>query len=119
MPKLSKKKQAELLRLERESRIRAALHWTEVAEGPDVQPPTGFNELATGYMFNVYSLRVDSACSSAASHAIGRTDKTTSQRSLALFSTRLRALRALRNAAERRCAEQLADIDRMIEEAGA
>lgn len=117
--KLSKKKQAELAEQEREACIRAALHWTEPAGGPDVLPPNHYtDELRTGYMFNMYYLRIEEACTSSAYHSVGRTDKTTSQRPLALYSTRLRALRALRNVVERECAEKLAQIDRLIEEAG-
>ena len=116
MPKLSKKKQDELLRDQHEARIRAALHWTETAEEPDVPPPQGWRELNTGYVFNLHYLCIEEACSSSHYHSIGRTDKTTYQRPLSLYSTRLRALLALRNAVERECAERLAKIDQMIEE---
>lgn len=119
MPRLTKKQQAEQARQEQESRIRAVLHWTDAAEGPDVPPPPSQSstDLAIGYMFNTYYLSVEEACTSPYAHAVGRTDKATSQRPMALYSTRLRALLALRNAVERECANQLAKIDRMIEEA--
>lgn len=117
MTKLSKKAQEELLNQQREARIRASLHWTEPADGPDVQPPTG-SGLVTGYLYNAYTNRVDVACTSSVTHAFGRDDKTTTQHPRSLYSTRLRALLALRNAVERECAERLAKIDRMIEEAG-
>lgn len=117
MPKLSKKQHAELEAQAHESRIRAALHWTVAAPGPDVQPPEGWSELATGYMFHAYAMQVEVACTGSNTHAIGRTDKTTSQNACSLYSTRLLALLALRNAVERECAEKLAKIDRMIEEA--
>lgn len=118
MPKPTKKQLAEQAEQARESRIRAALHWTEEAPGPDVQPPPQekWSELATGHMFNAYTLRVDVACTSRVSHAIGRTDKADSQRPMQLYSTRLLALHALRNAVERECAEKLAKIDQMTEE---
>lgn len=103
---------------EHEARIFAALCWTDEAPGPDVPPPVGSgNQLTTGYVYNEYAESVAEACSSSYNHAIGRTDRTTSQRPISLFSTRERALRALRNALERRAAEMLARIDGQIEQA--
>lgn len=98
-----------------EARIRTALRWTEPAPGPDVPPPDGFG-LSTGYLFNTYTNRVDVACSGPVSHAFGRTDRTTTQGARRLYSTRLLALQALRNAVERECAERLAAIDQQIEQ---
>ena len=103
--------QAAAAEVERQARIRAALHWTDDADiAPDVPPPSG-QGLTTGYMFNAYSRRVDVACSSSVFHAIGRTDRTTTQRPIWLYSTRARALHALRVALERQFAEELAKID--------
>ncbi len=114
MRKTKAAKQAEQEAEER-ARIRAALHWTDDADTTaDVPPPEGWNELTTGYTFNVYSRRVDVACSSPINHAVGRTDRTTAQRSLALYSTRERALRALRVALEQEFAAELAKIDELI-----
>ena len=101
------------------ARVRAALRWTEQAPPPDVLPPEhvyGDTGLSTGYIFNVYKPSIDVACSSSASHTIGRLDRTTSQRPLRLYSTRLLALQALRNAMERDFAEKLAAIDAQIEQ---
>lgn len=98
-----------------EPRIRAALRWTEPAPGPDVAPPS-WDGLSTGYLFNAHTNRVDVACSSSVSHAFGRTDQTTTQGARRLYSTRLLALQALRNAVERACAERLTAIDRQIEQ---
>lgn len=117
MPKLSKKKEAELLQQQRESRIRAALHWTEPAAGPDVGIPDDYKTLVTGYTFNAYAMQVYEACTTEFFHAVGRTDRVEAQGPLRLYSTRLLALRALRNAVERECAERLAKIDQMIEDA--
>ena len=116
MPKQTRKQLAEQAEQARESRIRAALHWTEEAPGPDVLPPTGM-ELATGYLFSVSCLRVDPACTSFSLHSAYRSDKVTTQGSRRLYSTRLLALRALRNAVERECADRLAKVDQMIEDA--
>lgn len=98
------------------ARISAALHWSDDADiAPDVLPPELLsNALSTGYTFNAYSRRVEVACSSSIHHAVGRIDKTTAQRPLALYSTRERALRAMRAALELEFATALAKIDREI-----
>jgi hypothetical protein len=99
------------------ARISAALHWSDDSDiAPDVPPPERWNELTTGWTFNSYGRRVEVACSSSVYHAVGRTDKTTAQRPLSLYSTRERALRALRVALEREFATELAKIDRLLEE---
>ena len=93
-------------------RISEALHWTDASDiAPDVPPPEGWDELTTGWTFNAYSRRVEIACSSYGLHAVGRTDKATSQKPIALYSTKARALRALRCALEQEFATELAKID--------
>lgn len=99
------------------ARIRAALRWTDDTDiGPDVPPPALWEPLTTGWVFNTPYRSVDVACSSFILHAVGRTDKTTSQNPIALFSTRGRALRALRVALEREFAAELAKVDQMLEQ---
>jgi len=96
---------------------RIALRWTSPVE-PDVMPPSPGGGLVKGFAFVGalgMSPRVDVACSSSAGHALGRDDKITSQNPKRLYSTRLRALRALRYAVEERCARLLRDIDHQIE----
>ncbi len=112
---LAAEQSAERERLEREY---VALRWTDSSDiAPDVPPPDGWGELTTGWTFNAFGRRVEVACSSGGLHAVGRTDKTTTQRALALFSTReraLRALRALRVALEHEFATELAKIDALL-----
>jgi hypothetical protein len=92
-----------------------ALRWTNSSDVlPDVLPPVGWNELTTGWVFNVYSRRIDVACSSIINHAVGRTDKTTAQQPIRMYSTRERALRALRVALEYEFAAELARIDALL-----
>jgi hypothetical protein len=99
----------------------AALRRTSPVE-PDVIPPHPqalSRELSTGFAIVGElsdSARVEVACSSSVSHAVGYTDRTTTQNPKALYSTRLRALRALRYKVEARCAALLRKIDRWIEE---
>jgi hypothetical protein len=110
----SKKQQREKAAQEYEDRIRDALRWSGDAPTPDVPAPTD-RSITIGWMFNVYAQRVDVACSGAVSHALVRTDRTTTQGSRALFSTRNLALRALRAALERKFAEDLARIDVLLD----
>jgi hypothetical protein len=58
---------------------------------------------------------VEPACSSSVYHGFGNATKTTSQGARHLFSSRLLALRALRNDVEDDCAKRLRFVDRMIE----
>lgn len=110
-------KQEQVEEAQQAARERAALHFTDDSDiAPDVPPPeSGESGLTTGYVFNTYSKRAEIACSSSYSHSVGRTDKTTSQHSIYMFSTRERALRALRVALEREFAAELAKIDKMLE----
>ena len=55
------------------------------------------------------------ACSSAGNHSTYRTDKTTTQRPIPLYSTEELALRALRRAVEKDCMKRLRKVDQMIE----
>lgn len=88
---------------------------------PDVDVPGHYSEgLSTGWLFvgeQSDRPRIDVACSSSVHHAFGRTDKTTSQNSRKLYSTKLNALKALRYMVELDCCKRLRGVDRMIEEA--
>ena len=112
MARLTKKQLAEQRDREREARIQAALHWTPAPDGPDVPIPTDWQGLSTGWLVGYDG--VAPGCSSTVHHSYGRTDRTDSQNPRPLYSTKLRALRALRSQVERRCAEQLATVDAQI-----
>lgn len=99
----------------------AALRVTADVE-TDVPPPScgeSGMRLSTGWMYigerSDYA-KVEPACSSAVYHGIGHTDKTTTQRPIHLYSTKLLALKALRREVEKDCAKRLRKVDRMIEE---
>lgn len=82
---------------------------------PDVPRP-GVNEgLVKGFSFNAYSREVRKSCSSYLWHADGSWDKIDAQGAIEQYSTRLLALRAMRNAIEMRCARELRSVDIMIE----
>jgi len=115
MPRVTKAEQAEALA--REALIAQALRWTAPVEA-DVPPPArGEGGLTTGYMYNTYGASVVVACSSGHSHGVGSWTSTTTQGARALYSTRERALCALRAELERDCAKRLAAVDRAIAEA--
>jgi hypothetical protein len=102
-------------------RVAKALRWTHPIT-TDVAPPTRSMELTTGYLYSSYSgIGGDSvtiACSGVTGHARGRVDKTTTQNARHLYSTKLRALQALRHEVEQQCAARLAAIDKQIEQEG-
>lgn len=110
---LNKKEQAEFAEMKKALAEAKALRFSEIVQ-KDVPPPNGHDALTTGWDFNLYSKRVIPCCSSQIGHGYGRTDKTDSQNSRALFSTKTLALKALRNAYEAKAAEDLAMIDAMI-----
>ena len=96
-----------------------ALHWTEPVL-PDIEPPKhdDTDKLRKGFLYNVPSMRVEPACTSFIYHAFGRDDQTTSQGSVSLYSTRKKALQALRYDLEMKAALGLNRIDKLIEKDG-
>lgn len=97
-----------------DQRARRAFKFTSIVK-PDVPIPVN-RELSKGFLFYGESSsfpRVEPACSSEISHGNG--NRITSQGAKELYSTRLLALRALRNAVEMDCAKRLLDIDEWIE----
>ena len=82
---------------------------------PDVPPPLDGEPMTTGWTYNEHSIRILPACSSSVGHGLDQTDKTTSQRPLALYSTRALAYQALRGVLSRRYALHLLQLDRRIE----
>ena len=121
---MTKKEKALLESLENELRLAKAFRFTDKVN-PDVLAPLpgeSFGKLVTGYLIvgeQGDNPRVEVACSSSIHHSAGRNDRTTTQGPRNLFSTRLLALKAMRNIVEIRFASMLAEIDRKIElEAG-
>ena len=113
------KKEKQLLEdLQDKLRLAKALRWTEEVL-PDVSPPAledNFGALSTGFSMNSYSQRVVEACSSSCSHGLDRTDRTNSQGSRHLFSSKLLAFKAMRWEIELKCAKELSQIDKLIEQ---
>ncbi len=107
---MNKKEKAELEKYKQLS----ALRMTEQVL-PDVKKPTDYGDLATGYTFNGYSFKVSESCSSTVSHSTSGSLTTTSQSAIEMYSSKLLALKAMRNALELRYAKELRSVDIMIE----
>lgn len=82
---------------------------------PDIAPPENGTKLSTGWMYNAYTRSVEIACSSSIHHAIGRNDKTTSQKPRHLYSSKHGALMAMYNVLEKHFSKELQDIKCLIE----
>jgi hypothetical protein len=112
---MNKKEQAEFDAAKKAVIVARALNWSEPVER-DIPIPQGGE--SKGFIFNTYSAAVMYALSSSVGHATsheGFPKKTSSQRGMSLFSTRLLALRAMRHEVEKECAEKLAGIDMQIQ----
>jgi hypothetical protein len=120
---MTKKERQEVEELRAELFLRQALRWTEPHKS-DIPAPKGFDEEASGFVFNWHSLRVEPAWSSSVVHGRGyatskeqrKNGSSGTQKGIPLYSNRMLALRAMRHAVERECASKLAEVDRQIEE---
>lgn len=110
---MNKTEKAYVEQLKRDLALSRSLRWTEVVK-PDLEPSPYYDQLVKGYWYNLPSYRVTTACSSLVSHSKYSDKATTSQGKCAVFSTRLLALKAMRNEAEMKAAEELASIDDLI-----
>lgn len=109
---MNKKEKQELEDL----KIKCALRFTEPVE-KDVDIPELYSDtIANGWGFNVYTATVYKTCSSSIYHNSRGWDVTNSQQPIRQYSTKLLALKALRNATEQDCAKKLRKIDIMIED---
>lgn len=122
---MTKKEKAEMEEMRNRLQILSALRWTEGVK-PDLSPKDILDDqpldtaYISGYTYNAHNGIVSPAWSRRHSHRIGQSvpvsnNSTASQHGLALFSTRLLALKACRHAVELECAKKLEEIDRAIE----
>ena len=84
---MTKKERESYELMQLEVTLHKAMFVSDLIE-PDVPPPLGGEPMTTGWTYNEHSIRVLPACSSSVAHGLDQTDKTTSQRPLALYSTR-------------------------------
>lgn len=111
---MTKKKRESYELMQLEITLHKAMFVSDLIE-PDVPPPLGGEPMTTGWTYNEHSIRVLPACSSSVAHGIDQTDRTTSQRPIALYSSQKLAYKALRGVLSRRYALHLLQLDRRIE----
>jgi hypothetical protein len=111
---MNKKEQSEMDELRKQLYIARALRFTEFVE-KDVSPDD-WSKLTIGWTYNAYNGKVSESCSTTNYHAIGRTDKTNTQRGIEMYSTELLAYKALRYEMEQKFANELSEIDKKIDE---
>ena len=92
--------------------IEIAFHRTQEIVERDVPPPETYddNKLSRGFDFNIYAPSVYKACSSSVYNGPGW-DRTNSQGSRHLYSTRVKAFKAMRRELEFRMAQKLHKLD--------
>lgn len=117
---MNKKEQSAFAEMEQSLAEARALRWVEPVY-PDVPIPTG-DRITTGWLFNAHSRKITQVWSGTCRHGDGpgpTTDPSarTSQNGVALFSTKARALQAMRFQLTQQYAQQLAGIDAQIAEA--
>lgn len=119
---MNKKEQAEMADLKRELAEARALRFTPKVV-PDLPAPAPASSGKTsGWDFSAYGKNVHRAWSESYAHGHGtaRGQKlSASQGSRPLYSTKLLAFRAMRNALEQRFAGELAQVDAWIEQEAA
>ncbi len=108
---MNKKEKAYVASLEEQLAFRR----TEPVEKDVMHPTTGsYGELSTGYAFNSYNMTVTEACSSSVSHGYDSHTKTHSQRPIMMFSTKVKALKAMRYELEQKYTRSLHKVDQLI-----
>ena len=97
-----------------ELEIKLALRFTEPVE-KDLFPDEDYKIIVNGYSYNSYSQRVEKSCSTKMNHSLSGWDKTTSQNGIKQYSTKIKALKAMRHEMEINFAKALYKIDKLIE----
>ena len=111
---MTKKEQAAMQAAIDRAEALAALRWTAPV-APDVPIPEPGGAFVTGWTYNEYAREVRPAWSSSVSHGTStEPGRHGTQGPLALYSTRTRALQALRHALELQAAAKLLAVDRAI-----
>ena len=94
-------------------KARLALHFYPEIE-PDIDIPK--DGIVNGWQFNVFSCRVEKACTSSIYHNFGGWDKTTTQQPMRLYSTKRLAYKALLSKMAVKFANELRSVERRMEE---
>jgi hypothetical protein len=114
MPRLTKKAQAEAAEKAEQWAVFHALRWTDKIE-PDIPAPKSGEPPVRGFLVFAYGSAV-AYFSSCFAHWSVDCPEIRRKGGRAMYSTKMRAIRAARNEAEQRCALELRRFDRLIEE---
>lgn len=110
---MNKREQAEHEAL----KTRLALRFTDGEFAPDIPPPPAFGDVTRGYTLSLHYREAVPACSSHSTHGLGKETESIRRGGLALYSSEVLALRALRQQLEAQFAGQLREVDKKIEAA--
>lgn len=113
---MTKKERAEFDAAIKQAQVLGALHFTAKV-APDMPIPK--SGTVKGWMYRFArgwssSSCVEPSCSTHTAHGFGQNVRTTSQHGMPQYSTKMRALKALRNEMEQEYAEQLRKVDLQI-----
>lgn len=110
---MTKKEKEYVEQLEHEVRLKAALRWTDKVL-PDLPHPKYGDKDTSGWTFNSYNGEVRQSWSSTVAHGSGASRSVgfgASQNSIAMYSTKILALKAMRFEMENKFARDLAKVD--------
>jgi hypothetical protein len=119
---MTKKEQAAMADLQRELAEARALRFTPLVERDLPAPDRGTSGMISGWDYNAYYMNAEQAWSESVAHGRGSAPKSSmsaSQGALSLYSTKLLALKAMRNEMEHKAARELAKVDALIEQEAA
>lgn len=118
---MNKKEKEAFSELKREALLNKSLRWTDGDDSPDLPRPSNYDSYVNGWSINLYRGAVYKSWSSSVFHGDGHVadgirPKSASHKGIAQYSTKVKALIALRRKLELSFASSLADIDMQISE---
>lgn len=116
---MNKKEQAAFDAAIAEAEINRALRWSDYETERDLLKPATFDGYVNGWSFNTHCEEVYQSWSGSVTHGNGwvldgKRPSYGSQNGISQFSTKEKALKAMRREMERKFAKALASVDRMI-----
>ena len=116
---MNKREKEQLENAVRLMALNRSLRWSDYRPDRDVGTPDSISKYVNGWSINTYSFRVYKTWSSSVSHGDGWVEneerpRTSSQKGIAQYSTKDKALKALRHCMEMKFAEALYEIDQQI-----
>lgn len=116
---MNKKEQAAFDAAIAEAEVNRALRWSDYETEKDVPKPGSSDGYVNGWSFNIYGECAYQSWSGSAAHGDGhvvdgKRPPCGSQRGIEQYSTKEKALKAMRRQMESEFAQRLASVDRMI-----